>query len=201
VIPTVAPYTLPPLLPLLRQRYSALSLQIREAQTHTLVSELLEAKLDACLAALPLDHPDLEILPLRTDRFLLAVPTGSPLARQRRLTPEALQNHPLLLLEEGHCLRDQALAVCRLQPTQSAAMLGAASLTTLIQLVANGLGITLLPEICTQQALPPGVRLLHFRAPAPTRTLGLAWRRSSARKAEFTLLGQVLQEAWRTKAS
>lgn len=198
VIPTVAPYLLPRLLPRLRERCPDLALQIRETQTHALLDELIAADLDLLVVALPLEHPEIETMAVRADRFLLAVPAGDRVYPEARVSPEVLRNERLLLLEEGHCFRDQALAVCRLGPLSGADVLGASSLSTLVQMVASGFGVTLLPEIsASYESARGGVRLVRFTDPEPERTLGVAWRRSSPRKAEFTILGELIRDVWR----
>jgi LysR family hydrogen peroxide-inducible transcriptional activator len=197
VIPTIAPYLLPGLLPRLRERCPDLVVQIRETQTHALVSELLAADLDLLVVALPIEHPDIETLPVRTDRFLLAVPAGDPGYPQAPVSPERLRDERLLLLEEGHCFRDQALAVCTPRPLSGADVLGASSLSTIVQMVAGGFGVTLLPEIgAACESADRGVRLVRFTEPQPERILGIAWRRSSPRKAEFKLLGTLIEDVW-----
>lgn len=197
VIPTVAPYLLPRLLPRVRQDHPGLALQIRETQTSVLLSELLAGTLDLLVLALPVDHPEISTLEVRTDRFFLAVPAGATSYGHARVSPDHLRDEPLLLLEEGHCLRDQALAVCQLQPVSGGFMLGASSLSTLVQMVASGLGVTLLPEIGAEtEAGHGGIRLVRFTDPEPTRRLGLAWRTSSPRSAEFRMLGALMKETW-----
>jgi len=197
VIPTVAPYLLPQLLPRLRERCPELALQVRETQTHELVSDLLAASLDLLVVALPIEHGEIETMPVRSDRFLLAVPAHDPLGAGARVSPEALRGARLLLLEEGHCLRDQALAVCGTRPSAMADMLGASSLATLVQMVASGFGVTLLPEIgAASEAGRGSVRLIRFTDPEPERILGVAWRRSSPRKREFTMLADLVKDIW-----
>lgn len=200
VIPTVAPYLLPRLLPCLLDRYPDLALHIRETQTSTLLSELLAANLDLLMVALPIEHPDIETIDVWSDRFLLAVPTRSSAYGRGRVAPEQLHDERLLLLEEGHCLRDQALAICALSQINGSDILGASSLSTLVQMVASGFGVTLLPEISTTyETTQGGIRLVRFTEPEPTRMLGLAWRRSSPRKAEFNVLGELIKDVWGTQ--
>ncbi|MFN0023006.1 MAG: LysR substrate-binding domain-containing protein, partial [Parvularculaceae bacterium] len=147
LIPSVAPYLLPPLLPLLRTSYPDLELHVRETQTEQLVHELVDGKLDVLLLALPVKHPDIETMRLFEDRFLLAVPQSQNVPGRVRATRELVEEGRLLLLEEGHCLRDQALAYCSLQQVNSVNTFGASSLSTIVEMVSAGLGITLLPEI------------------------------------------------------
>lgn len=202
VIPTVAPYLLPRLLLSLRQHHPDLALYIRETQTEGLMSELVAGSLDLLVLTLPVNHPDIETTELRADRFLLAVPPGRRFNSRVRITPEMIRNDRLLLLEEGHCLRDQALAVCNLIPPGSKDTLGASNLSTLVQLVASGFGITLLPELSIALETGHGdVRLIRFADPEPRRLLGLAWRRTSPRKRDFAELGGLIKEALSGQAS
>ncbi len=196
VIPSVAPYVLPPLLPLLRAQHPDLDLHIRETQTQQLVRELLDGQLDLLLLALPAEHPGVETMPLFEDRFLLAMPTSRSLPGYVRATPELLRQDRLLLLEEGHCLRDQALALCDLRQVDNLDTFGASSLSTIVQMVANGLGMTLLPELSLELECRRGdIRLMRFADPEPHRVVGLAWRASSPRKAGFDALGKLIAAA------
>lgn len=196
VIPSVAPYLLPPLLPVLRKEHPHLELHLRETQTQQLVKELIEGKLDVLLLALPVDHAGLESIRLFEDRFLLALPQSRKLGRVLA-TPELLRQDRLLLLEEGHCLRDQALSYCHLQQVENVNTFGASSLSTIVQMVANGYGITLLPELSLDLEARHGhVRLMRFVRPEPHRTIGLAWRRTSPRKRDFVELGRAVTLVW-----
>ena len=177
VIPSVAPYVLPALLPLIRDRFPDLDLHLRETQTHHLVDELLDGGLDLLLLALPVESPEIETIKLFNDRFLLAMPKSRRISNRIRATPDLLQQDRLLLLEEGHCLRDQALAVCSRAHAHEADF-RATSLGTLAQMVAGGAGITLLPELSISVENARGALVTRpFAAPAPSRTLVLAWRR------------------------
>jgi LysR family hydrogen peroxide-inducible transcriptional activator len=193
VIPTIAPYLLPPLLGLLRADYPELELHLRETQTQHLVDELVAGKLDLVLLALPAEHADIEQVPLFTDRFLLALPSSRRMPAKMLATPELMLRDRLLLLEEGHCLRDQALDVCNLRQLQGIDTYGASSLSTIVQMVANGYGITLLPEISIAVESRNGpLRLMRFAQPEPHRIVGLAWRRSSPCKRDFAELGRLI---------
>jgi LysR family hydrogen peroxide-inducible transcriptional activator len=142
------------------------------------------------------DEAELETMPLFEDRFLLAVPAEDPLPETSRASARDVAARTLLLLEEGHCLRDQALSFCAAPRSEAAAGLGATSLATLIQMVASGHGVTLIPEIATDVEIrDQRLKLLRFAEPQPSRTIGLAWRRTSARKADFIALGQMAVEA------
>jgi LysR family hydrogen peroxide-inducible transcriptional activator len=196
VIPSVAPYILPQLLPRLRVEYPDLDLHLRETQTQTLVRELIDGDLDLLLLALPVEHAGVETMPLLEDKFLLAVPRSRPMAGHVRATPELLRQDRLLLLEEGHCMRDQALAVCSLRQVDHIDTFGASSLSTLVQMVANGLGMTLLPELSLElESRHADIRLMRFADPEPRRSVGLAWRASSPRKADFAVLGELIAAA------
>jgi len=196
IIPTLAPYVLPPLLPLTQQRYPQLRLEVRETQTKSLLDELTGGDLDAVMLALPPEGADVESLRLFDDPFLLAVPSSSPLSGSRRINVGDVDQRRLILLEEGHCLRDQALAFCAAPQRDQPAGLGATSLATVMQMVANGYGVTLLPQVAADiEARDARVKLLRFAPPVPSRTIGLAWRRTSPRKADFIALGQLVTEA------
>ena len=193
VIPSVAPYLLPPLLPLIRNDYPDLDLHIRETQTQQLLAELIDGTLDLLLLALPIEHSDIETRPLLEDRFLLAMPKSRRTPAHVRATPDLLRQDRLLLLEEGHCLRDQALAFCHLRQVDNIDTFGASSLSTIVQMVSNGLGLTLLPELSLDLERKHGnIRLMRFTEPEPKRTLGLAWRASSPRKRDFAALGELI---------
>jgi LysR family hydrogen peroxide-inducible transcriptional activator len=184
---------LPPLLPLVREEHPELELHIRETQTSALVRELTGGELDLLLLALPIEHRDVETIRLLEDRFLLALPATRKIAGRVRATPDLLTQDRLLLLEEGHCLRDQALSYCGLQQVQTVGTFGASSLSTIVQMVSNGYGITLLPELCLELEKKHGdIRLMRFAEPEPHRTLGLAWRSSSPRKRDFVELGKLI---------
>jgi len=186
IIPTLAPYVLPRALPKLQAAYPSLRLEVRETQTATLLAELGSGELDAVMLALPVDGVDVQTLPLFDDPFLLAVPAHDPLPARGRVGPANVDQSRLILLEEGHCLRDQALAFCAGRAGERPAGLGATSLATVMQMVANGYGVTLVPEVAVDAELhDPRVRLLRFAEPEPARTIGLAWRRTSPRRADF----------------
>jgi len=196
VIPSIAPYLLPPLLPRIREAYADIDLHLRETQTQVLIRELVDGQLDLLLLALPVEQAGVETMPLFEDRFLLAVPRSRRLAANVRITPDLLREERLLLLEEGHCLRDQALAVCNLRQSDRIDTFGASSLSTLVQMVANGLGMTLLPELSLDlESRNRGIRLMRFAEPEPLRVIGLAWRTSSPRKVDFAALGGLIRAA------
>jgi LysR family hydrogen peroxide-inducible transcriptional activator len=196
IIPTLAPYVLPRVLPRLQTAYPLLRLEVRETQTGTLLEELVSGELDAVMLAMPAEHADIETLGLFDDRFMLALPASDPLPVHRRVAIEDFDQHRLILLEEGHCLRDQALAFCGAPNSDATASLGATSLATVMQMVANGYGVTLLPEVAADAEVRDGrVKLLRFVEPQPARTIGLAWRRTSPRKHDFAAFGGIVTEA------
>jgi LysR family hydrogen peroxide-inducible transcriptional activator len=195
IIPTLAPYLLPRVLPLLQARYAALRLDVRETQTDTLVEELAAGALDCLLLAMPVEGADVETIVLFDDRFLLAAPAAEPLPK-RRVTVADVDQRRLILLEEGHCLREQALAFCASKTRDAPAGLGATSLATVMQMVANGYGVTLVPEIAADvEVRDARVKLTRFAAPEPGRVIGLAFRRTSPRRKDFNALGAVVKEA------
>jgi LysR family transcriptional regulator, hydrogen peroxide-inducible genes activator len=177
----------------LRGEHPELDLHIRETQTQQLLLQLLDGSLDLLLLALPVEHPDLETIPLFEDRFLLALPRRRKTRGRTRATADLIKEDRLLLLEEGHCLREQALAFCQLRQVDNIDTFGASSLSTIVQMVANGLGLTLLPEISVELESRHGdIRLMRFAEPEPSRTLGLAWRSTSPRKRDFVEFGRLV---------
>lgn len=202
VIPTVAPYLLPTVLGLVRDRYPALDLQVREETTSSLLDGLAAGRLDLLLLAVPLGLPTVTELPLFDEDFVLVVPEGHRLAGRTDIPRAELRDLDLLLLSEGHCLRDQALDVCREAGRSGAESLptGAAGLSTLVQLVAGGLGVTLLPRTAVRVETGRGDGSLTtgtFRAPAPARRIALAMRSGAARAQEFESFAAALREALR----
>ena len=193
-IPSIAPYLLPAALPELQHRFPELALQLRETVTETLVRELVSGDLDVILIALPIDDPEVETQYLFDDSFVLATKATSKNARTRAATADMLADERLLLLEEGHCLRDQALSYCHMMTREARESFGASSLATIVQMVANGYGVTLLPEMAVDSEVHRGgdIRLLRFPKPEPKREIGLAWRKTSPRKAEFAQFGKLL---------
>jgi LysR family transcriptional regulator, hydrogen peroxide-inducible genes activator len=196
VIPSLAPYVLPKVLPVLQSRYPDLRIELRETQTKVLVEELMSGDLDLVLLALPIDETEIETIRLFEDPFLLAVPASDPLPANARVTALQIDRQRLILLEEGHCLRDQALAYCGSARGKTPLSLGATSLATVMQMVANGYGVTLVPEVAIDvEVRDERVKLLRFAPPVPGRSVGLAWRRTSPRKVDFVALGQLVVEA------
>jgi LysR family transcriptional regulator, hydrogen peroxide-inducible genes activator len=197
VIPSIAPYLLPKLLGLARKQYPSLKLSVREAVTAALVEGLAAAELDAIVASLPLASDDIAEEAVFDDTFLLAAPKDSPHARRSPALAEAIAAEELLLLEDGHCLRDQALDVCHAIDPRRLKSFGATSLATLLELVAAGQGITLLPRLAAGAAAERRVRLVRFTDPEPKRTVAVAWRKNSPRLADFRALADLVREAGR----
>ncbi len=194
VIPTVAPYLLPKTLPALRQRYPQLQVRLHEDLTHRLLEMLSHGKLDLLLVALEADLGNVSTLALTTDPFVVAVPARHRLAKRKRVTESDIAGEQVLLLDDGHCLRDQALAVCHTSGASEIGDFRASSLNTLVQMVAGGIGITLLPRLSLEVEVPQisQIVILPFRKPEPSRTIGLVWRTTSPRAHEFQLLAELL---------
>jgi LysR family transcriptional regulator, hydrogen peroxide-inducible genes activator len=193
VIPTLAPYVLPRVLPWLQSKHARLRLEVRETQTSVLLDELARGELDCVMLALPIERVDVDTLKLFDDPFLLAVPVTDKRLTRGRVSVADVDQRRLILLEEGHCLRDQALAFCATNRQDVAAGLGATSLATVMQMVANGYGVTLVPEVAAEVELRDNrVRLLRFADPEPVRTIGLAWRRTSPRRKDFEALATIV---------
>jgi LysR family transcriptional regulator, hydrogen peroxide-inducible genes activator len=195
-IPSIAPYLLPAALPQLQRRFPALNLQLRETVTTNLVRELVTGDLDLILIALPIEDPEVETYYLFDDRFILATKATKGNRRLCHANADMLAEHRLLLLEEGHCLRDQALSYCHMVTPEARNSFGASSLATIVQMVANGYGVTLLPEMAIASEIHSGgdIRLLRFPAPEPKREIGLAWRKTSPRKRDFIQLAELLRK-------
>lgn len=182
IFPTLAPYLLPHVMPKVRRRFPKLALLLTEDRTALLLDRLADGRMDAAVLALPIHDPRLHAEFLFEEHFLLAAPESHPLTRRRRLQTGDLAGQHLLLLEDGHCLRDQALAVCRLADADEQSGFRASSLETLRQMVCSGIGITLMPALSAQPpvAAMPGLALRRFHLRPPSRRIGLVWRRSSA---------------------
>lgn len=202
VIPSLAPYLLPKVLPLLQRRYPELRLELRESQTRQLVADVGSGALDAALLALPVGIRDLETIALFDDEFLLAVPADDPRPESATVAVDEIDQSRLILLEDGHCLRDQALAFCATARNRAinisgagTATFGASSLTTVIQMVAGGYGVTLIPQIAADvERRDNRVKFLRMRRPQPGRTIGLVFRKTSPRRHDFDVLGEVVQQ-------
>jgi LysR family transcriptional regulator, hydrogen peroxide-inducible genes activator len=197
LIATVGPFLMPDVLPRLRRAYPAFRLYLVEDLTARLVEELRAGRLDIVLLALPFeDCRNLETRALFQDAFKVALPNGHPLAARSAVDIEQLRAEELLLLKEGHCLRDQALAACRLEDRRRVEAVEATSLHTLVQMVDNGLGITLLPQLAMDGGILKGtaIRILPTTGQTPSREIGLVWRRGTGRQREFELLASVLTQ-------
>ncbi|GIX15911.1 MAG: LysR family transcriptional regulator [Rhodothalassiaceae bacterium] len=195
IIPTIAPFLLPPLMPALRQTFPKLQLYLKEALSAELCRALLAGELDVVLYALPYRCGGVEEEELFRDRFLAAFPPGTdPLPA--RIRTEDLDGHTLLLLEEGHCLRDHALAACSLPGVDPARSILGTSLLTLVQMVDNGLGVTLLPEMAVDGGIlaGTGVRVVPLADPQAARVIGLIWRKGSPRREEFRRLAAFIRD-------
>jgi LysR family transcriptional regulator, hydrogen peroxide-inducible genes activator len=178
---------------LLRQDYPDLDIELREAVTGSLIEELAFGRIDVMIAALPIANSAFESEVLFTDRFLVAVAENDRDALHGPVAQENFAPERLLLLEEGHCLRDQALDVCG-AGSRRLVNFGATSLSTLLQLVSNGLGMTLIPEIAVDvERQRNSIRILRFEAPEPSRTIGMIWRKSSGSKADIGTLGELIR--------
>ncbi|MGE0408369.1 MAG: hydrogen peroxide-inducible genes activator [Amphiplicatus sp.] len=201
VIPTIAPFLLPRAAPRLKKAYPKLELFLREDLTANLVERLSAGLLDAAILALPYDMPGIEATLIGEDAFWLAAPEGCALAGKKYVRPSDLAGIDLLLLEDGHCLRDHAIDACKLRRPDAAAAFGATSLFTLTQMVQSGLGATLLPEMAVKAGLAdaPGVAVAPFAAPAPVRRIGVVWRKGSGRREEAEAIAKVLKEAMAEK--
>jgi LysR family hydrogen peroxide-inducible transcriptional activator len=184
---TIGPYLLPKLIPILRRTAPAMQLLIQENFTHRLAEELRSGEVDVILVALPFDAPGVVTRPVYDEPFMVAVPKGHPWENRKRITSEELTNESLLLLGEGHCFRDQVLDICHTVRSRERSPLArtveGGSLETIRQMVAGGVGVTVLPATSTATSGGSSdlIRILPFARPVPTRRVGLAWRRSFPR--------------------
>ncbi len=194
VIPTIAPYLLPRVMPAVRDRFPALRLLIREERTDRLTELLDEGELDLVLVAVESEVGGLELMPLFTDRFLLAVSSTHPLAERTEARPTQIADEDVLLLDDGHCLRQQTSVICEAAGACELGDFRATSLGTLARMVASGLGVTLIPEMAVEHETGQGDELvvIPFRPPEPGRTIALAWRPSSPHGERFRALGEAL---------
>jgi LysR family hydrogen peroxide-inducible transcriptional activator len=202
VIPTIGPFLLPKVLPKLRKAFPKLKLYLTEDQTQRVVDDLHAGSLDCVLLALPVEIGDAETMVLFDDPFELVCRKDDPLAEKSKLTTADLQHAPLLLLTDGHCLREHALDACHLAHRPTGTDVTATSLHTLVEMAANGLGVTLIPDMALQAKLLKGSELVArpFAGGKPGRRIGLIWRKTSAREKEFRLLGQTVKDAYLAQA-
>ncbi len=195
VIPTIGPFLLPRVLPGLRERFPDLTVYLREEQTAPLLARLEDGELDVTLIALPYETGDLDIRVILEDEFLFACNRDHALAGAGEVSLDALAGERLLLLEEGHCLRGHALDACEMGDTKLRAQFEASSLHTLVQMVAAGIGVTLVPQLAVDAHIAQGTGLSLSRLAMPAaRRIGLAWRGTSLRGQEFGLLADTLRE-------
>lgn len=195
VIPTIAPFILPVVLPKLRRQYPALELFLVEDQTQRIYESLMGGELDALLLALPWQMQGVEELELFEDRFCLAVREGTQRVDPDNYRFSLLDADSILLLKDGHCLREHALSACKIRDTQKVRRFGASSLLTLIEMVDADLGITFLPEMARGSTLLRNTRVqLHDLGDDSYRNIGMAWRKGSRRVEEFRMLGEFVRD-------
>jgi LysR family hydrogen peroxide-inducible transcriptional activator len=199
VIPTIAPFLLPRVLPLLRERFPKLKLFLREDLTTRLIAALRAGQLDAALIALPFGTAGLQWAHVAHDELMAALPANNPLAAQASATPDEMERAGLILLEDGHCLREHALAVCGLRQPRASdeESFAATSLPTLVQMVGSGLGVSFLPKMAVDAGLAETayVAIRRIEADDPSREIVVAWRAGSNRRPEGELLARTLQSA------
>lgn len=194
VIPTVAPYLLPTLIARLSALYPDLDLNLRETVTPRLLEELIAGRLDTAILALPVSEPALTEVALFTERFVLVRPDAD--AALPVPSPDMLREMRLLLLEEGHCFRDQALSFCNMATTRPRELLDGSSLSTLVQMVGAGIGVTLIPEMAVPvETRSASVTVQRFRDPQPMRTIGMVWRRSSPLEAQLMQIADAVRQS------
>jgi len=193
VIPTIAPFMLPAALPKLRKKFPNLQLFLHEEQTQRIYERLMDGELDLLLLALPYDMRGVEVKPLFRDRFALAYREGTSRVDPENYRFNRLDPDSILLLEDGHCLRDHALAACKIRNTQKVRRIGASSVLTLVEMVDADLGITFLPEMARDSSILRNTRVkLQPLGDNSYRTIGIAWRKGSRRTEEFEILGRFL---------
>ncbi|MFN3722295.1 MAG: LysR substrate-binding domain-containing protein [Paracoccaceae bacterium] len=196
VIPTVAPYLLPRIMQDLTARYPDLDLRPREAITQRLVEDLIEGRLDAALVALPVSEPALTEYPLFDEEFILVRPQSD--AQKPVPNPETLREMRLLLLEEGHCFRDQALSFCTLGSALPRDLMEGSSLTTLVQMVGAGIGVTLIPQMAVAvETRSAPVSVARLPDPRPTRSIGLVWRRTNPLASQLAQIAELIRTSGR----
>jgi LysR family hydrogen peroxide-inducible transcriptional activator len=195
VLPTIAPFVLPKALPRLRKAYPELKLYLIEDQTQRIVERMMDGELDVLLLALPWSMRGVDELPLFKDRFCLAYREGTSRVDPEHYRFSRLDADSVLLLEDGHCLRDHALAACRIKNSEKIRSFAASSLLTLVEMIDADMGVSFLPEMATGSALMKNTRVKLKPLDASSfRTIGLAWRKGSRRVEEFELLGEFLTE-------
>jgi len=196
VIPTIGPFLLPRMLAKLRKEFPKLKLFLKEDLSAHLFQQLQQGQLDLLILALPYPLPEMETISLFKDEFLLCLPPGHSLEKLNQVKQQQLKGEKLLLLEEGHCLRDHALEACKLNTGEADLVYQGTSLHTLVQMVANGLGVTLLPamsiggDVLGETYLP----IKHFSNENVSREIGMAWRKSDPRRADYLRLAEFIKE-------
>ncbi|MEI8714006.1 MULTISPECIES: hydrogen peroxide-inducible genes activator [unclassified Mesorhizobium] len=194
VIPTIAPYLLPAIIGNLARMHDGLDIHVRETQTQKLIQELADGRLDAAIVALPVSEPSLTEIVLFAENFVLVRPgedEGKPVPNR-----EMLREMRLLLLEEGHCFRDQALSFCNMHSARPRELLDGSSLSTLVQMVGAGVGVTLIPEMAVPvETRSAAVSVAHFANPQPSRTIGMIWRKTSPIAKQLLLISEVVRQA------
>ncbi|MER9160702.1 MULTISPECIES: LysR substrate-binding domain-containing protein [unclassified Mesorhizobium] len=194
VIPTIAPYLLPAIIGNLARMHDGLDIHVRETQTQKLIQELADGRLDAAIVALPVSEASLTEIVLFAENFVLVRPgedEGKPVPNR-----EMLREMRLLLLEEGHCFRDQALSFCNMHSARPRELLDGSSLSTLVQMVGAGVGVTLIPEMAVPvETRSAAVSIAHFANPQPSRTIGMIWRKTSPIAKQLLLISEVVRQA------
>ena len=194
IIPTIAPYLLPTLIGDLTERYAGLDLHVRESLTPRLLQELSDGRIDAAIVALPVSEPAFTEVALFTESFLLVRPLE---ARDEPVpSPASLREMRLLLLEEGHCFRDQALSFCHIRSALPRETLDGSSLSTLVQMVGAGIGVTLIPEMAADvETRSAAVAVARFEAPQPSRTVGMIWRKTSPLAPQLSEVAEAVRRS------
>jgi len=194
VIPTIAPYLLPTIIGNLTRMNAGLDIHVRETLTLKLIQELVEGRLDTAIVALPVSEPSLTEVALFSETFVLVRPgedAGKPVPSR-----ETLREMRLLLLEEGHCFRDQALSFCNMHAALPRELLDGSSLTTLVQMVGAGIGVTLIPEMAVAvETRSASVSVAHFKSPQPSRTVGMIWRKTSPLAHQLLQIAEVVRQS------
>jgi LysR family hydrogen peroxide-inducible transcriptional activator len=195
VIPTIGPFLLPPMLGGLRREFPQLKLFLKEEMSAQLERQLQQGRLDLVILALPYPLPDMETVTLFEDEFLLCLPPGHEFEKLKQVQQQQLRGESLLLLEEGHCLRDHALEACQLRSTAMDVVYQGNSLHTLVQMVANGLGMTLLPvmSVAADVLGDTHLSIKHFSSDNVNRQIGMAWRKTDPRREEYLLLADFIK--------
>ena len=197
IIPTIAPYLLPTIISNLTDAHGSLDIHVRETLTPKLIQELADGRLDTAIVALPVSEPSLTEIALFTEEFVLVRPgedEGKPVPDR-----ETLREMRLLLLEEGHCFRDQALAFCKIQSVLTRELLDASSLSTLVQMVGAGIGVTLIPEMAVaMETRSASVSVARFRSLRPSRTIGMIWRKTSPLVKQLLQISEVVRASAET---